>query len=65
VSVRLSEIAVIKAMLDSLIATEEKSLEEIIRNHQFHSMEARRFEMRMIEANNARNQWKTLLKGLS
>ena len=28
-SVRLSEIAVIKAMLDSLIATEEKSLEDV------------------------------------
>jgi hypothetical protein len=63
-TVRLSEIAVIKAMLESLIKTEETSLAEIIRNHQFHTMEAKRYELRMLEVESARNQWKNLLNGI-
>ena len=61
---RLSEIAVIKAMLESLIKTEETSLAEIIRNHQYHAMEAKRYELRMLEVESARNQWKNLLNGI-
>lgn len=63
-SERLSEISVLKAMLESLIKTEETSLAEIIRNHQYHTMEAKRFELRMMEVEAARNQWKTLLNGI-
>ena len=62
-SVQLSEVGVIKAMLENLIANEETSLEEIIRNHQYHTMEARRFELRMIEVETARAKWKALLRG--
>ena len=62
-TVHLSEVGVIKAMLETLIQTEETSLEEIIRNHQYHTMEARRFELRMIEVETARAKWKTLLRG--
>lgn len=63
-SAQLSEVGVIKAMLESLITTEESSLKEIIRNHQFHTMEMKRYELRMMEVEAARNKWKTLLNGM-
>ena len=63
-AVSLSERGVIMAILATLIETEETTLKEIIRNHQYHSMEARRYELRMIEVETARQQYKTLLQGL-
>ena len=63
-SVTLSERGVVMAMLETMIATEETTLKEIIRNHQFHSMEARRFELRMIEVEATRQHYKSLLQGL-
>ena len=62
-SVYLSERGVVMAMLATLIETEETTLKEILRNHQYHTMEARRFELRMIEVETARAKWKTLLRG--
>lgn len=62
--VTLSERGVVMAILATLIETEETTLKEIIRNHQFHSMEARRYELRMIEVEAARQQYKSLLQGL-
>ena len=62
-TVHISDIGTIKSMLENLIANEESSLAELVRNHQFHAMEARRFELRMIEVETARAKWKALLRG--
>ena len=63
-TVQLSEVGVITAMLETLLRNEESSLAEIIRNHQFHTMEMKRYELRMMEVESARNKWKTLLNGI-
>ena len=62
VSVHLSTEGKLKAMLETLIANEEKTLERVIRQHQFHAMELDRYEKRIIEVDAARAKWKSLYR---